>query len=109
MSWATEITQRAIIQLQDAALDAARLYREAGDFDAAESATRQGLLLLDPADALYLERAELEKARGHPERVAQIWQQLRSRHAQNADEIAGYVSAPAPEIELGFQNLMARA
>ncbi len=106
VSWAADITQRAIAQLQDAALELTRNHREAGDFDAADRAIHKGLLLLDPADALYLERAELEKARGRPERVAQIWRELRRRHAQDADEIAGYVSSPPPEIELAFQELM---
>ncbi|MGH3442177.1 MAG: hypothetical protein ACRDUY_09080 [Nitriliruptorales bacterium] len=36
-----------------------------------------------------------------------IWQQLRQRHIQDADEISGLVSAPAAEIELAFQNLLA--
>ncbi len=107
VTWAADITQRAIIQLQDAAVEVARTHRRAGNYDAAETAIRQGLQLLDPADALYLERAELERDRGHPERIPHIWRQLRRRHAADADEIAGYVSTPAPETELAFQNLMA--
>ncbi|MEX0704984.1 MAG: hypothetical protein WD041_00040 [Nitriliruptoraceae bacterium] len=107
-SWATDISQRAIVRLQDAALDAARAHRQAGDYDAADNAIHQGLLLLDPVGALYLERAQIEQERGRPEHVARTWDQYRSALAEDADEIAGAVSTPPPEIELAFRELMAK-
>lgn len=108
VSWASDIIQRAIAELQDAALDLARIHRGAGDYEAAERALRLGLRLLDPADALYLELAEVAKARGRPDRVPQLWDQLRRRHAENADEVGGLVSAPPAEIELAFHELLHR-
>lgn len=109
VSWASDVTQRAIAELQDAALEAARIHHDRGDLDAAETVIRQGLRLLDPADALYLQLAELEKARGRPDRVVALWRELRRRHADDADDIGGLVSSPPPEIELAFQRLMVGA
>jgi len=108
-SWATDICQRAIVQLQDAALDVARPCREAGDLDAVERAIERGLKLLDPNGWLYLERAELERLRGRPEQPPRIFEQYRRKLADDADEIAGTVATPPPEIELAFRELMARA
>ena len=108
-SWATNISQRAIIKLQDAALDAARTLREAGDFDEADRVIEQGLKLLDPNGWLYLERAELERARGHPEQPPRIFEIYRRKLADDADEIAGTIATPPPEIELAFRELMAGA
>lgn len=107
VSWATDICQRAIIELQDAALAAARTHRAAGRYDQADQALTAGLALFDPADVLYLERAEVAVARGRPDQVRLIWEQLRRHHADDADEIAGIVSTPTPEIELAFRELMA--
>jgi len=109
VSWGSEVVQRAIAELQDAALDLARARRETGDYDAAEDAARRGLRLLDPADALYLELAEIEHARGRPDRVASLWRQLCQRHGEDADEISGLVSSPPPEIELAFRSLVEAA
>lgn len=105
VSWASSTTEHLIVQLQEAALEIARPHREAGNYDAADTAIRHGLLLHDPNDALYLERAQLAKARGHPEQVSRIWEQLRQRHADDADT-AGVISAPAGEIELAFRELI---
>ena len=108
-SWATDADQRAIVQLQDAALEAARTLREAGDLDAADTAVAQGLKLLDPNGWLYFERAELERLRGHPEQPSRIFEIYRRKLVDDADEIAGVVASPPPEIELAFRELMARA
>ena len=109
VSWASEITQRVIAELQDAALELSRARRHDGDVDGAEHAARQGLRLLDPADSLYLVLAEIEKQRGHPERVRLLWQQLRQRHADDADETGGLISQPPVEIELAFRELLVDA
>jgi len=107
-SWATDIEQRAIVRLQDAAVEAARQLRDAGELDAADRVIEQGLKLLDPNGWLYLERAELERVRGHPEQPPRIFEQYRRKLADDADEIAGTVATPPPEIELAFRELMAR-
>ena len=106
-SWATDISQRAIIQLQDAALDAARTLREAGDFEQADRVIQQGLKLLDPNGWLYLEQAQLERQRGHPEQPPRIFDNYRRKLADDADEIAGTIAIPPPEIELAFRELIA--
>ena len=108
-SWATDISERAIVQLQDAALDVARACRESGDLDAAERAIEQGLKLLDPNGWLYLERANVARLRGRAEQPLRIFEQYRRKLADDADEIAGTVAAPPPEIELAFRELMASA
>jgi DNA-binding SARP family transcriptional activator len=108
-SWATDICEQAIVQLQDAALELARASREAGDVDTAERAVEQGLKLLDPNGWLYLERAHLARLRGRPEQPPRIFEQYRRKLADDADEIAGTVAIPPPEIELAFRELMARA
>ncbi|WP_370327140.1 hypothetical protein [Euzebya sp.] len=108
-SWATDICQRAIVQLQDAALEVARACREARDLDGAEMAIEQGLKLLDPNGWLYLERAQLARLRGRPEQPPRIFEQYRRKLADDADEIAGTVATPPPEIELAFRELMAGA
>jgi tetratricopeptide (TPR) repeat protein len=108
-SWATDVEQRAIVQLQDAALEAARALRAAGDLDAADRVIEQGLKLLDPNGWLYLERAELERLRSHHEQLPRIFEVYRRKLADDADEVAGVVASPPPEIELAFRELMARA
>ena len=108
-SWATDADQCAIVQLQDAALEAARTLREAGDLDAADTVIAQGLKLLDPNGWLYFERAELERLRGHPEQPPRIFEIYRRKLAEDADEVAGVVASPPPEIELAFRELLAAA
>ena len=108
-SWATDLCQRAIVQLQDAALELACASREAEDYEAAERAIAQGLKLLDPNGWLYLERAQLELLRGRPEQPPRIFEHYRRKLADDADEIAGTVATPPPEIELAFRELMAPA
>lgn len=49
-SWATDVEQRAIVQLQDAALEAARALREAGDLAAADTVITQGSSCSIPTD-----------------------------------------------------------
>ena len=106
-SWATDIGEQAIVQLQDAALEVARACRDAGDLDAAEMAIEQGLKLLDPNGWLYLERAHVARLRGRPEQPLRIFEHYRRKLADDADEIAGTVASPPPEIELAFRKLMA--
>ena len=108
-SWATDICQRAIVQLQDAALELARACREAGDLESADRAIEHGLRLLDPNGWLYLERAHLERLRGRPELPPRIFEHYRRKLADDADEIARTVATPPPEIELAFRELMVRA
>ena len=108
-SWATDICQQAIVQLQDAALELARACREAGDLDGADRAIGQGLKLLDSNGWLYLERAHVARLRGRPEQLPRIFEQYRRKLADDADEIAGTVAIPPPEIELAFRELMAPA
>jgi hypothetical protein len=58
---------------------------------------------------LYFERAELERLRGHPEQPPRIFEIYRRKLAEDADEIAGTIASPPPEIELAFRELMAGA
>jgi DNA-binding SARP family transcriptional activator len=106
VTWATDIQQRAITQLQDAAVEVAVALREAGDYDQAEDAIHRGLQLCDPAEPLYVEWAHLEAARGHRDQIPRLWQRLRNRYAQDADEAAGWVATPTADTELTFQTLM---
>lgn len=106
VSWATDVQQRAITQLQDTALEVAAALREAGEYDKAEDAIRRGLQLCDPAEPLYIEWAHLEAARGRRDQVPRLWQRLRNRYAQDADETAGWVATPTAETELAFQTFM---
>ena len=64
---------------------------------------------MDPNGWLYLERAELERLRGHPEHPLRIFEQHRRKLDDGADEIAGTIATPPPEIEFAFRELMARA
>jgi DNA-binding SARP family transcriptional activator len=108
-SWATDICERAIVHLQDAAVEVARACREADEYEAAERAIDQGLKLLDANGHLYLERAALARQRGRAEQVPRIFEHYRRKLADDADEIAGTVTTPPPEIELAFRELMASA
>lgn len=108
-SWATEIARHATVRLQDAALEAARTLRHTEDLAGADRVIQQGLKLMDPNGWLYLERAELERRRGHPEQPPRIFEQYRRKLADDADEIAGTIGIPPPEIEFAFRELIARA
>ena len=108
-SWSTDICEQAIVQLQDAALELARTSRETDDLETAERAIEQGLKLLDPHGWLYLERAHVARLRGRPEQPLRIFEHYRRKLADDADEIAGTVASPPPEIELAFRELMASA
>ena len=92
-----------------AALEAARAPCEAGDLDAADRAIERGRKLSDPNGWLYLERAQLERLRSHPEQLPRIFEIYGRKLAEDADEIAGVVAFPPPENELAFHELMARA
>ena len=55
VSWSIDIRQRAIAQLQEAALTASVMLRDTGRYDHAEQTIRQGLKLCDPCEPLYIE------------------------------------------------------
>ncbi len=109
VSWAVDVQQRAIAELQDAAVEAAALLRAAGRYDDAEAAVRQGLLLCDPCELLYVEWARLEDARHRPDQIRQIWRRLKQRYADDADEIMGVAGSPTIETELAFTELTQRS
>jgi DNA-binding SARP family transcriptional activator len=108
VAWAVGLQQRAIIDLQDAAIEATTWLRQQGMHRAAEQAIQQGLALCDPCEPLYLEWARLEAARGRREQIPRIWRRLQHRYAAEADETATYVASPTPEIELAFTALQHR-
>ena len=68
----------------------------------------QGLKLLHPNGWLYFERAQLERLRGHPEQPPRIFEIYRGKLAEDADEVAGVIGSPPPELELAFRDLMTR-
>ena len=105
LSWASPVSERAIVELQNAALVAAAGYRQAGHLDQADQVIQQGLKLSDPCEPLYLEWARLEAARGRYGQVRQIRRQLRARYNDEADEVAGWVNTLSPETELVFKKL----
>ena len=107
LNWAAHIHQRAVAQLQDAALELAQLCRVAGDHDAAIAAIEHGLRLCDPAEALYLEWARIEVDRGRPEKVQRIWDQLCRRHNDDPDRGDVWALTPTPTTELAFTDLLA--
>lgn len=109
VSWASDVAERAITELQEAALEAASYWRESGEWDAAKGAIERGLLLCDPSEVLYLEWARLEVARGRRDQVGRIWKQLRDRYADDADDITATMTIPTAETELQFQQLLAGA
>jgi DNA-binding SARP family transcriptional activator len=109
LSWTSEVAQHAIAQLQDAAITAAQVYREAGRYDRAEDMIRRGLRLCDPCEPLYIQWAQLEAARGRRDQIPHLLRQLRARYADDADETAGWAATPTPETELAFETLMADA
>lgn len=106
VSWAMDIQQRAIVQLQEAAATAAQLLRDADRHDDAEYAIRQGLVLCDPCEPLYIEWARLEHARGRTDQIPRLWRRLKQRYADDADEIAGLAASPTADTELEFMSLM---
>jgi DNA-binding SARP family transcriptional activator len=108
LSWPTEITQRAISQLQDAAVAAAASLRQAQDHDEAERLIDQALRLCDPCEALYLEWAKLEADRGRGENIRAIWQRLRDRYGDDADETAGWTASPTLRTAEAFEALLTR-
>lgn len=108
-SWATELSQQAIVNLQDAAVSAARTLREVGDLDAAATVIAKGHKLLDGNGWLYVEQAALEMTRGHPERANLVYEQYMRTLGEDADEVAGIVATPPLEIELAFQEIVAGA
>ena len=107
VSWATNIQQRAIAQLQDAAAAAAAAYRHHGDDERALYAIEQGLKLCDPAEVLYIEWAHLVAARGRRDQLPRLWQRMRLQYAADADETAGVMATSTADTELVFQTLMA--
>jgi DNA-binding SARP family transcriptional activator len=109
LSWTSEVAQHAIAQLQDAAITAAQVYREAGRYDRAEDMIRRGLRLCDPCEPLYIQWAQLEAARGRRDQIPHLLRQLRARYADDADETAGWAATPTPETELAFEMLMSDA
>ncbi len=106
VSWAIDIQQRAIVQLQEAAATAAQLLRDADRHDDAEYAIRQGLVLCDPCEPLYIEWARLEHSRGRTDQIPRLWRRLKQRYADDADEIAGLAASPTADTELEFMSLM---
>ncbi len=103
--WTLDIQQHAITHLHDAALTAAALLRQAGRYEDAEHAIRQGLALYDPSEPLYVEWAHLEHARGRTDRIPQLQRRLQQRYADQADETAGTITTPTIETELAFTTL----
>jgi nucleoid-associated protein YgaU/DNA-binding SARP family transcriptional activator len=106
VSWAMDIQQRAIVQLQKAAATAAQLLRDADRHDDAEYAIRQGLVLCDPCEPLYIEWARLERSQGRIDQIPRLWRRLKQRYAEDADDIAGIAAAPTSDTELEFMRLM---
>jgi nucleoid-associated protein YgaU/DNA-binding SARP family transcriptional activator len=106
VSWAIDTQQRLIVQLQEAAVTAAQLFREASRHGEAEEAIRQGLILCDPCEALYIEWARLEHARGRAEQIPRLWKRLKQRYADEGDEIAGIAASPTTATELAFMSMM---
>ncbi|MFA9444422.1 hypothetical protein [Egicoccus sp. AB-alg6-2] len=106
VSWSVDIEQRAIAQLQDAAVAAATALSNAGEHDRAAWAIQQGLRLWDPSEPLYVTWARIEHARGRADRIAHLWRRLRRLYADDADELAGIITTPTTETELAFSQLM---
>jgi DNA-binding SARP family transcriptional activator len=105
-SWTLDIQQRAIAQLQDAALTAAPHLREAGRYTEAEQIIIRALALCDPAEPLYIEWARLELARGRPDRIPHLLRRLRQRYADDADDITATMTTPTTETERAFRTLL---
>jgi DNA-binding SARP family transcriptional activator len=98
LSWATETSERAIVQLQDAATDAATTHRQAGRHRQAETAITAGLKLSDPYEPLYLEWARLEADRGRHHRIPRIRQRLHAAYSNDQDDdTEDWTTTPTPE------------
>jgi len=109
LSWASEIAERAIAQLQDAAAAAAAGHRRREEYEAAEHAIRTGLKLCDPNETLYIEWARLEAARGRHDQITRIRQRLQAAYDTHADETAGFVGTMTPSTAAAFEQLQAGA
>ena len=109
LSWVSEIAERAIAQLQDAAAAAAAGHRRRGEYEAAEHAIRTGLKLCDPNETLYLEWARLEAARGRHDQIGRILQRLQAAYDTHTDETAGFVGTITTATATAFQELQADA
>ena len=72
LSWSTDVTQRTIIDLQDAARRTADRAVELDRHDDAVRLLRQALLLLPGTEMLYLALATVEADRGRQEVVGQL-------------------------------------
>ena len=107
VSWSVDIEQRAIAQLQDAAMTVAEQLNAVGDHDRAVWAIQQGLKLCDPTEPLYVAWARIEHARGRADRIPQLWRRLRRLYADDADEIAGIMTTPTTHTERAFTQLIA--
>ncbi len=105
LSWTSEIAERAIAQLQDAAAAAAAGHRRRGQHEAAEHAIITGLKLCDPNETLYIEWARLEASKGRHDQIARIWQRLQAAYDTHADETAGHVGAVTASTIAAFETL----
>lgn len=105
LSWATDIHQRAVAQLQDAALELAGLYRTAGDHEAAIAAVERGLKLCDPAEPLYVEWARIESDLGRTEQIDEIWERLCRKYHDGEASGGAWTSCPTSSAEQAFADL----
>ncbi|MBS3940443.1 MAG: hypothetical protein KG028_05740 [Actinobacteria bacterium] len=105
VSWAADLEHRAVARLQDAALEAAPSLLAAGRLDEAEQAVQQGLKLCDPCEPLYVVWAQIEHARGRPDRITHLWTRLRRRYADDADATLNLPAAPMADTERAFAAL----
>lgn len=93
-TWTTALTHTAIVRLQEAALKLSRTLRNSGELDRAEQAVRRGLLLCDPSEPLYREWAEIEAARGRPDRIRALGSRLRDLLAEDTAEADAVLPTP---------------
>jgi DNA-binding SARP family transcriptional activator len=107
LSWATETSERAIVQLQDAATTAATIHRQAGRHRQAETAITAGLKLCDPYEPLYLEWARLEADRDRHHRIPRIRQRLHTayNHDRDDDDTEDWTTTPTPETTHTLTNI----
>src|SRR5690606_27606766 len=88
-TWTTALTHTATVRLQEAALKLSQALRASGELHEAEKAVRQGLQLCDPSEPLYREWAQIEAARGRPDRIRALESRLQDLLADEADETDG--------------------
>jgi DNA-binding SARP family transcriptional activator len=106
LSWATETSERAIVQLQDAATNAATIHRQAGRHRQAETAITAGLKLCDPYEPLYLEWARLEADRDRHHRIPRIRQRLHTAYNHDQDDdTEDWTATPTPETTHTLTNI----